>query len=638
MHYALDPDDEHNSRIVDLKYAADSDGLVRYSAEVVIVKPTDLSRGNGALFYHVVNRGNFDNRLLSSAPWAEVASSPGGSKESLGRLMKQGFTIVFSGWQDDILEAGGEERLRLFAPEARIEGRPLEGEVLAEIGKETKEQFAYLGDGGHRAYAVDLDYEQEAEMRVHETYADPGTVIDRSRWSFARLEDGNPAPDSVWVYFPDGFEPLKIYTVRYRPNRSPVMGLCFPAVRDLVFFLSGSDTLNPLLDAGGECPVRYRLAYGSSQCGRYLRNFIYQGFNRAPDDTRLFDGVFANVPGCRMGFFNYRYAQPSRSHGFYPNFDFPFTDLPTTDPVTGRTGGILQDVPEKYCPRIFYTHHSGEYWSSGAAFTHVDIPGLQDVHIPPNVRIYLISGTAHGSAELVDGHPKETPQYLLPFNPNSAQYIEVPLIEALCRWVMFGEEPPPSTYPRLAQGELQALEEFSFPDVPDIQAPVLEELHPRFDWGPRFAEGILDKPLPGIGPLYPVLVPTVDQDGNEIAGIRSPHVAVPVASYTGWNYPALYQGAENTSASLLSGAWLPFASDRNERTARGDSRQSLTERYKGKDDYLNRLRRSAEKLVEQRLMFAGDVELILEEGGAMYDYVARNGAWKKESKPKPGAK
>ena len=296
-------------------------------------------------------------------------------------------------------------------------------------------------------------------MRVNQSHADPGTLIERGSWSFARLDENSRVrPDSEHVYYPQGFEPFRFYTVRYRTHRSPLISLCLPAVRDLVTFLTSADTLNPLLDANSECPIRWRLAYGSSQCGRFLRNFLYQGFNRGLNGRRVFDGMLPNVPGCRLGFFNYRHAQPSRAWGFYPNFDFPFTDFPTTDPVTGKTGGILQAVPDSFQPKIAYIHHSGEYWSSGAALTHTDVQGIKDIEIPPNVRIYTISGTAHGSAELAGGRPESAPGYYLPYNPNAAHFIEIPLLEALSRWVMFNQPPPPSSYPRIDREELVSVE------------------------------------------------------------------------------------------------------------------------------------------------------------------------------------
>jgi hypothetical protein len=626
VHYAADPSSELNSGVVDLALAAGSDGLVRYSADILILKPVEMARGNGALQYTVVNRGNFDTRLLSAEPWAEVATSESGSYESLGRMMKQGWTVVFSGWQDDLID---EDRLNLYAPIAKQDGQPLSGPVLSEFGFGHDTTVAYLGAGGHRAYPVAAGTESDAVLRVHASHADPGTVISRDQWRFASLDSaGEVQPDSVNIYYPQGFEIGTTYTLGYTTAFSPVMGLAFPAVRDLVSFLCSEDTLNPLLDQSGACPVKHTMAYGSSQCGRFLRDFIYQGFNLSPAGGKVFDGVFANVPGCRRGFFNYRFSQPSRAEGFYPDFVFPFTDLAQTDPVSGKTGGIMAHVPDSLRPKTFYIHHTGEYWSSGAGLTHASVDGTSDVDLPSNVRIYTFAGTAHGSARLVDGHPAPS-QFYLPYNPNTTSLIATPLLEALGRWVMFDESPPQSSYPRVDAGELVAAEDYAYPSVPDVEAPVRPVLHPRFGWGDNWRKGVMKQAMPELGPLFPVLVPAAGDDGNELGGLRTPHVTVPVASYIGWNYPAKnYNGAESTSIFSLSGGWLPFCATRAERKSRGDSRKSLDMLYKSRGDYLDKLRKSCEDLVAQGLMFGEDIGMVLEQGGAMYDFVAANGAWR----------
>jgi len=221
------------------------------------------------------------------------------------------------------------------------------------------------------------------------------------------------------------------------------------------------------------------------------------------------------------------------------------------------------------------------------------------------------------------------PDLLLPFNPNPTYLVENPLLEALTEWVVSAKEPPPSVYPRVDRGELVRFEEFVFPEVPDIEAPKIVDLHPRFDWGPRFREGIIDNPLPRAGELYPILVPSVGPDGNELAGIRSPHVEVPVASYTGWNYPSSwFQGASRTRAVSLSGAWLPFSASRAEREERGDSRKSLQERYGSLTNYMEELKEAAEDLIVRKLMFEEDLDLVLEQGAAMYNYVSATGSWR----------
>jgi len=623
--YVLDPVDSHNTRVTDLVYAAGPDGRVRYEAEAVLVKPVDLARANGALLYTVVNRGNFDTRLSDPAPWAALASGPTGSAEPLARLMKQGFCLAFSGWQADLIDT--PERLKLYAPEARQEGAVMPGQALAEIEGGPGVYQSSLADPNHEAFPVLADSAGAAEMRVHESHADPGTVIPRGDWRFARIVNTDTLADSTSVVYSPGFQPGKLYTVRYRPSRSPLMGLGFTAVRDLVGFLRSADTLNPLRATSGASAVTHTLAYGSSQCGRFLRDFVYQGFNAALNDSVVFDGVLSNVPGCRRGFFNYRFAQPSRAWGFYPQFEFPFADLTSQDALSGVSGCLQCEVPQRYCPKTFYVHHSAEYWSSGAALTHVDTRGASDLPIPDNVRIYLIRGTSHGNAPLVEGHPAESAGSYLPPNPNNPDLVEAPLLEDLARWVTDGELPPESSYPRLDKGELVALEEFGFPAVKGIAAPALVELHPRFDWGPRFAQGILDNALPVPGELYPVLVPAVGPDGNEIAGIATPMAAVPLASYTGWNYPAWFDRVENTRAVRLSGAWLPFAATREERQRLGDSRKSVGERYRGRGVYQEAVRKAAEDLVARRLMFEEDIPSAVEQAGQMWDWVSAHGAW-----------
>jgi hypothetical protein len=290
-------------------------------------------------------------------------------------------------------------------------------------------------------------------------------------------------------------------------------------------------------------------------------------------------------------------------------------------------------VPEAFQPKLFYVHHSGEYWSSGAALAHVTLGEYEDVVLPENVRIYSFTGTAHGFAELSEGRPEAMPEYLLPFNPNPTYLIENPLLEALAEWVNSDLEPPPSSYPRMDRKELVLLGEFTFPEIPGITSPEIIEVHPRFDWGPRYHEGIIDNPLPGIGELYPILVPTVGPDGNELGGIKTPHITVPVASYTGWNYPSSsFRGVSKTRAASLTGAWLPFSATQAEGRRLGDSRVSLEKRYSSLEDYLGKLRQASQDLISRRLMFEEDLDLVLEQGKAMYEYVKSNGSWKKADK------
>ena len=628
VYYLLNPSDSANLAITDIEYAPTvKGGLVRYSTEFLIVKPLDMSRSNGALVYHVVNRGNFDQRFLESDLWGELAGQSAGSQEKYLRLMQQGYTLVFSGWQGDLLP--DSTRLHLNAP--LLKGADfLPGKVLAEIEGTPEQKVAYLGAESHIAYPLADGAEETAEFRVHESYADPGTIIAKEKYSFLTFDsDSNLVADRTHIYYPDGFEYFKIYTVVYKSSLCPVMGLSMSGVRDLIDFLKSDNRLNPLLDAEADSPIKWAIAFGSSQSGRFLRNFLYDGFNVSPDSGLVFDGVFENVPGCRKGFFNYRFAQPSRYKGFYPDFEFPFTHGVSTDPITGRSGGILERYSIDKQPKIFTVHHSSEYWCAGSALTHTDPVGVRDIQPPDNVRIYLLSGTAHGYEPVKDATPEPGTNYdyRLPFNPHMAELLDVPLFDRLCAWVMHGEEPPASAYPSLADETLMAQEFFTFPNTPGVSAPVIVDLFPRYDWGRDYEDGILIKLPPGIGALYPQLVPAVGDDGNEIAGLRSPLISVPVASFTGWNYSSHWLGVENSPDQSLSGAWLPFSRTRVEKRKLKDGRPSLDRLYKNRQDYLNKLKASCDSLAGQKLFLREDTDQVLEIGGQLYDYVQRFGPW-----------
>ena len=626
--YTLNPSDSRNARVTDIEYARDSDGLVRFSSEFVITKPVNSELGNGMLLYSVPNRGDFNKRLLDAGAWSETLNNPSGSADFHGRLMKQGWILVFSGWQADLLP--DSMRLHLYVPDAERDGKPMPGDVLAEFGGGPGKKTAALGSAGHRPYAVNPDFLDQAQMRVHTGHADSGMVIESSRWQIASTDkEGNLLPDSVNLHFPEGFQRHRKYTFRYRTNRSPLMGLCFPAVRDLVAFLRSSNPMNPMISQDRKSTVSHTLAFGSSQSGRFLLNYLYQGFNESLVAQRVFDGIYSQVPGCRMGFFNYRHAQPSRYEGFFPNFDFPFTPEVSRDPVIGSEGGIFQLTDKNHQPKMMIMHHSAEYWSGGAALTHADVLGSGDINPPDNVRIYLLNSTAHGFAHMVEGQPDDSGRYnfYYRFNPINRHLLENPLLEKLARWVSTDEAPPPNNFPRLDKGELVSLADFSFPQVPYAVVPAIVDQHPRYDWGPRFRQGILDKPMPGIGELYPVLVPSVDEDGNEMAGFKTPWTAVPLASYTGWNYSRNWSGSKEEPMINLTGSWFPFSRDEAQRSSVSDSRRSLMARYHDKTAYLDSVRHVAESMIGDGLIFGEDLEMLMEESSAMYDYVSEKGAW-----------
>src|SRR5205823_8822406 len=165
------------------------------------------------------------------------------------------------------------------------------------------------------------------------------------------------------------------------------------AIRDTIAMLkyqSGGGPSALSIPAGA---ITRALAFGVSQSGRFLRTYLYDGFNRDEENRKVFDGVIAHVAGAGRGSFNHRFAQPSRDghpylNFFYPTDIFPFTDAAQTDPETGLTDGLLTHAgTPDLLPKIFYTNSSYEYWGRAASLIHTTIDGLKDAPIMDNVRI-----------------------------------------------------------------------------------------------------------------------------------------------------------------------------------------------------------------------------------------------------------
>ena len=157
-----------------------------------------------------------------------------------------------------------------------------------------------------------------------------------------------------------GFAPGKIYELVYRARDPVVVGIGLAAVRDMMSYAK--------YDAASLFPVRWGLGFGVSQTGRFLRHFVYQGFNTDEARRQVFDGLFVHTAGAGRGSFNHRFAQPSRdahqlSAFFYPTDLFPFTGRSQRDPETGATDGLF--AHETHVPKIFFTNTGYEYWGRG---------------------------------------------------------------------------------------------------------------------------------------------------------------------------------------------------------------------------------------------------------------------------------
>jgi hypothetical protein len=621
--FEVDPALPANRIITDVALAPrNGRGRVEFSADLYLLKPRDPRQGNGALLLEVCNRGN--KYLLRQFNFAAPSNDPRSEAQfGDGWLLEEGYTLVWLGWQFDVPDQ--PELLRLLAPPARGKDGPIRGLVRSEYVPDRPVREFSLADRNMIAYpAADLE-DPEAQLTVRDRVEGPRRPIPRSQWRFAREEFGAPRPDPTRVWMAAGFEPGKIYEVVYRAQDPPVVGLGPAAVRDLVSFLKYRGAPEHLMLSDQSRFLRRAIGIGASQSGRFLRTFLYYGFNADERGRPVFDGVIAHVAGGGRGSFNHRFAQPSRDahpflNQFYPTDIFPFSDLEQSDPETGLTDGLLARATQAgVTPKIFYTNSSYEYYGRAASLTHTTLDGTRDAPLPPTTRIYLFAGTQHSPASF----PPSRAGTQNPANPNDYRWAMRALLAAMNRWLAEGVEPPPSRYPRLAAGELAPLEAVRFPKVPSVKFPGRIHKAWRVDYGPQFrTEGIVAFEPPKMGKEFPVLVPQVDADGNELSGIRLPEVAAPLATYTGWNLRAPELGAPEEPASMI-GSFIPFARTRAERRKTGDPRPSIQERYGSREDYLEKAAAAARELARQGYLLERDVPGVVEACARRWDYLMR---------------
>jgi len=609
--FAVDPALPANRIVTDLdKAPRNAAGKVEFSSDFFLIKPKNIARGNGAVLYEVSNRGG--KGMLGFFNHASGSADPSSPAEmGDGFLMRQGFTLLWVGWQFDVPQP--QRGLRVYAPVASDNGRPIRGLVRSDFVVTEKEPDHSLADRNHVAYAVLDPASPDNVLTVRDSRDGPRRTVPRSQWTFT--------PDRTRVSLAAKFEPGKIYEVVYTAENPPVVGLGPAAIRDFVTMLKykSADALS--IPTGA---ISRATAFGISQSGRFLRTYLYYGFNRSEDNRKVFDGVIAQVAGAGRGSFNHRFAQPSRDchpyiNFFYPTDIFPFTDVAQRDPETGVTDGLLTHAgsPE-LLPKIFYTNSEYEYWGRAASLIHTTVDGTADAPLMDNVRIYLLAAGQHGPGAF---HPTQTIGQQRN-NPLDYRWAMKALLLAMDRWTADGTAPPPSRYPRIADGTLVPADQLRFPKAPGVTTTTAVHLAYRADYGPRFAtEGVVTVEPPRIGTAFPILVPQVDADGNSLAGVRMPELAVPLATYTGWNLFNDRSGPTDVLSSM-QGSYIPMARTNTDRKRASDPRLSIEERYRDKDQYVGLVSKAALALIDQGYLLAEDLALVLKNAGRHWDYLA----------------
>jgi len=603
IEFALDPADPHNAGIVDLNLARrDADGRVHFSSDLNVLRPSDPTKGNGVLLFHISNRGVMD--LLGT--FNRGNASDGGVGDGL--LMREGYTMVFVGWEFDV----PAPRLRIEAPAAILPAGSSPDSFSVEIMVNERAAEAFLiDDPAGRPPVIYPPAEQSNPkdvLIVRDHFLETGTTIPRAAWRFVAGPNGLPK-----IQLDGGFDPGRFYRVTYHASNPVVAGVGLAAIRDVAAAFRYRSDL----------PIHGQSAYafGQSQAGRFLREFLYDGFNVDERDRRVFDAMWVHKAGAARGSFNERLATPSPGDLFRPT-KFPFSDSDQID-IDGTRAGLLSRYRADQRPKIFYVNTSIEYWGGGraAALTHTTVDGKRDLVLPDNIRIYFLAGTQHIvpafppvrtppalGAEVGAGQRSGGQQLN---NPTPHANVMRALLRAWHQWAADGTPPPPSQYPRLSDKTLVSIQGNQFPSLPGVS-------NPRTIQGPARMIGARAMPLPH-------LVPQVDRDGNELGGIRDPEVAVPLATTTGWNFRDPSLGNPGEIYQLL-GSYIPFAPTRAARQAIGDPRLSLEERYRGVDDYLQQIRSSAMDLIRRRYLLTEDLDTIVERAKKHWSFATREGA------------
>jgi hypothetical protein len=578
-----------NQPIADLAAAPRNPaGKVEFAGDLLLFLPKPGTSARGTVFLEVVNRGRDQSLgLMSEARQRDLAPENWNLGDRF--LLEQGFTVAFLGWQFDVQPGDG---LALSVPTAPVSG----------VVRTSAVTVSRSGPGGAigLAYCATDSSQPDATLTFRSVIAGPATVSPRDSWQFA--------PDGCSVRRPAGFD-AGLNEVIYRATGSPVAGLGLAAVRDFASYLKHGAGVTTLRES--PALMRRVIGFGYSQSGRFLREFVRDGFNQDEHGRAAFDGLMIASAGAGGGSFNHRFASPGQAGNSVLSIFRPVDLPPFTD-----DGLLAKATAASVVPRIFYTFSSTEYWARAGSLTHTNDNGTADVPLAPTSRLYFLSGTPHASGGLPPS-PQQT-RYALNFAQQ--RWVLRALLIDLDKWLA-GTEPPPSRYPTIARRQLVPRESVRFPKVPSL--PFAEYMPGvwRMDYGVEYATArVITKEPPSLGEPYPVLVPQVNADGNDEGGIPLPEVAVPLGTHTGWNVSTFQLSGLRYLAGLV-GSFQPFARTKADREQSGDSRPSIEERYASRQEYLQRVRRAATELVRDRFVLQDDVEGVVQQADRTWSVI-----------------
>lgn len=615
-YFTLDPADPANAAIVDIQYAPRNQaGLVEYSADFRLLIP-DAAIANGGLLYNVNNRGG-----------AQVPPESGLDHP----LSALGFTYLVTGWINELTP--GQGRILLHAPIVGTSAAPITGEVRYEIIVGEPSSAENIAGGGHLAYTPTAAGAESATL-THRLYPDdPRIPVERSQFRLDVQPEAGRNQQVITLSLDGGFEPGRIYELKYEAQDPVLAGAGMAGIRDMVSIMRYDGAGNAVLAPLNLPPINHTVAWGNSQSGRLLRQFMYDGFNADLDGRIVFDGVIPVIAGSGFGMFNNRFAMPTRTNGqesnqLYPNDLFPFTYGESTDPFTGRTDGILNKArASNTVPKVMHIQTSNEYWLRGGSLPHTNPQGTEDAVLPAEVRFYTIGGSQHGSG---NGRPRAASSTQLPPNPNMWSPFADSLLVAMHEWVANGVEPPVSRYPRIADGTLVAshvdgrINGAAWNRLNGVTHPEQIYVVGLADWGDRWwQQRIIDKHPVGTEQYYNPLVPAVNMDNNDFpeSTILPPLTQVPLATFVPWNLRAEATGAPK-SLARLSGGYIPFPANTAAAVQSRDPRNSIAGLYNSFDDYLQQYEAATDQLIAAGYLLPGFKETLMaiaRDNGAMFE-------------------
>ncbi|HIO03702.1 MAG TPA: hypothetical protein EYN14_17405 [Alphaproteobacteria bacterium] len=619
LHYAVDPYNAANGLIVDLALAPlDSQGMVPFSGDFMLLRPVEPKRGNQTLLYEVGNRGNVG--MLSFFNDAPRTNQPISLADTgNGFLFREGYTLLWSAWNWDVTD--GNHRMQIDLPVATDGGDPIINRIAVEITVNVPSRCEPFAWGNSRGYPPVPKFAESGTLSVRARQTDSRHLLPRNRWSFGCVPRGGEAPSSTHLYLVDGFEPGLLYELIYKTRDPRIVGLGLAAIRDTMSFFRFFETdsvgiPNPLWGATDNA-----LVFGISQSGRVIQHMIYQALHIDEAQRMVFEGALVHVAGGGKGSFNHRFAQTTRHPSAhedhqYPADFFPFATTLQTDPVTVEVGDVLARAKKNNAvPKIFYTNTSTEYWTRSASLLHTDTQGTVDVELDSRARSYLLAGTQHGVWAFA-----HRAFYENCLNPADQRPLMRALLGHLALWVGKGVLPPDNVYPRIDAGTLGtvAIWQNEFPQLPNLRLPDHNLAPPRLDHGPRWERGIVDYVPPKFGPSYVTLIPTPDADGVDRGGLRLPEIAAPLGTYLGWNLRRAKFGASKF-IGRWSGSFVPFSVNELERIETGDPRVSLEGRYGDRSGYLEKVRDASRKLHARGFLLSEDLQRINKRAGQFYD-------------------